>query len=199
MRDHNLDSQSFCSELERLCQSAVSQVKFLRSSVSDTSKCLTYFRFENSFRIKSSSTRILTILSILVWFFPEEFQVLLVMDLQEKWKDKDDSILGELLLRSKGHCLNFLLETSLWHTRDFFGNVITRDNLELALSKVVPALSTRKKPRRVQRHRGYRDKGTLKLQHEIHDCSDLTSEQNEIEEQRCTTQDSINFMIGWFT
>lgn len=198
MRDKFLDSQSFCSELERICLSVNSRSKFLRSSVSDNSKYL-YTRFENRLRIRTRAKKKLIGLAILSWYLPEEIGVLINLELREIWEESEEFLFPAMLLESKGQMLLFLLETRNYHTRDFFSNIINEEIVKNLLRLVAPVYKTRSKPKRVQRHRGYRDKGTLKLPHEVHELANRTAEVKELEEKRKSSQDSINFLVGWFT
>lgn len=193
MRDLHL-STSFNSQVEQICEFIVSHDKFLRSSVSDISKYRD--RFRNEFKITTSSTQNLICLSILSWYLPEDLGVCLRMSLMKKWEDKDDKIIGEFLLKSKSYCLLFLQDTSLWHTRDFFGNILNRRRYDIFIF-VKPLFDSLKPVRRKIRHRGYRDKGTLKLAHEIHELATCTAEQLKIEEEREIQLDTIQFLEGW--
>jgi len=133
------------------------------------------------------------------WIIPQELGIMLQLDLQEYIKryDLNDRIILEILLTSKGHAQKWLLETDLWHFRDFFGNILP------IWIRTINRLSFRpvnKKLRKPQRKRGYHDHGTLNPSHKwlpSHDWS-LTEEQNQIEMKRNIFQDTLNFLRGWF-
>lgn len=197
MRDKlSLDSQSFFHELERYFLKCSSE--FLRTAVSDNSKWKRA-NFENRVRIKTRNKEDLVVLALLSWYIPEEFGILLRLELEEIVSTNFDLEEVELLLRSLGEAKCFLLESSLWHSRDFFGNVTNKERQRRLISLFEPILTSKRKPKRVQRHRGYRDKGCLKLPHEHHDFSDTGSEQYLLEQKRLTYQDTINFLRGWVT
>jgi hypothetical protein len=63
---------------------------------------------------------------------------------------------------------------------------------------VKPVFEPLRKPVRVQRKRGYKDKGSLRKIHEQHDFSEQTFEMNEIEQRRLTSSQTIQLARGWF-
>lgn len=133
------------------------------------------------------------------WILPLELSIMLRLDLLEYIKrlSLDDRFIVETILDSKSAAEGWLLDTNLWHTRDFFGNILPQ------WAKTLNRLSFRpvsKKLKRPQRKRGYHDHGTLAPSHTWLPKSDwsLTEEQNEIEEKRTIFQDTLNFLKGWF-
>jgi hypothetical protein len=86
-----------------------------------------------------------------------------------------------------------------YHERRFFGNV--EGVIKKLLGSLRPCLSKDRRPKRVQRKRGYQDHGTLRPQErwrETHDWS-LTEEQNRIEAERQAIEDTADFLKGWFS
>lgn len=190
------NSQYFCVELEKILD------EFITSSSSEVLSRIAPnvydARFENSYRFTSKNLENFVCLSLLSYYLPEEVGTLLRLSIQEEIQETDLDWI-ELLLYNKGSALCFLIETTLWHCRDFFGNVVTKRNLRKALSSMVPRMKTRRKPKRVLRHRGYRDKGTLRKESDKHDLWISTTEQLKIEEERESQAQTLKFLFGWFT
>lgn len=190
MRDQSFDSQGFLFEVYRKCEAV--RENFLTTAVLDSSKC--FDKWTNRIGLKRKDEKTLVNLSILSWLMEPEVGVLLRMEIQEIVKSSEDLGWIVLLLQSEGHCKLFLCETKLWHTRDFFGNYFTTLELKKALNSIYFQLESTKKPRRVQRHRGYRDKGSWRAPHEHHSYYDGTSDQILVEEKRRTHQDTLAFL-----
>jgi hypothetical protein len=138
-------------------------------------------------------------LAIGSWFLPEAVGVLVRMDLEEKQKylSLEDRTLLSLCLDSKAEMLLWLQETRLYHSRDFFGNMVPK------ILKVIQTIKFRRiKPRKVlkvQRKRGYDDKGSRVPDHKVLPKSDwsLTELQNEIEQKRAQQLDTLEFIRGF--
>jgi len=192
MRDQNLDSQVFCTELDRICK-AVSKDSEVLSRITPR----LWDDFENSYCLFEPEAVSLVQLAILSWYIPEKFGILLRMSLEEEITKKEELDFIEYLLQSKVLMKLFLLETSKWSTRDFFGNILQKDCLKRAMRRVSPQMKTKRKPKRSQRVRGYRDKGTLKLSHQIHNCSNQTLEQNELERSRLNRHNTFLLSLGF--
>ena len=94
--------------------------------------------------------------------------------------------------------LIYLQETNLWHTRDFFGNIL---NCNYKLDKFFRKRSEcrRTKPRFSQRKRGYDDHGSRVEDHKKQPKYDwtLTQLQNKIEEERKTFDQMDDFLLGF--
>lgn len=190
MRDKSFDSQIFCSEVQRKCEAV--RENFLTTAVLASSKCVE--RWTNRLVLKDKSLKTLVNLSILSWEMEPEISVLLRMEIQEIVESSEDLDWIALLLQSKAHCLLFLQETTLWHTRDFFGNFFTEKVLKKALKTLDFQFKSSKRPREVQRHRGYQDKGSWRAPHEHHSYYDGTSDQILLEEKRSAHQDTLVFL-----
>lgn len=133
------------------------------------------------------------------WILPEEIKFMLQLDLQEyitKLSLEDRSIV-ETILSSQASAEGWLIENQMWHTRDFFGNILP---LWVNTLKRLSFRRVNKKLKRVQRKRGYHDHGTLAPSHTWLPTEDwsLTEEQNEIEQKRNIFQDTLRFLKGWF-
>lgn len=194
MRDHRFDSQSFCFELERQINSSL---KFSTEVLSRITPSALGSSFENSYRIKDRSLVNLILLSLISWYIPEEIGILLRFSIIENISNQEDLEFLNLLLDSKGEMKLFLINTTLWHTRDFFGNILVEKNLQHALNSIVPSLKSNRKPKRVQRHRGYRDKGTLRKESDKHDFWISTDEQNRLENERKSRQETLDLLRGF--
>lgn len=201
------DSQVFVQEVQRLAEEDF-VTKHSTEVLSRITPSDEVSSFENSFVIKTNEFNDLVGLSVLSWYLPEEIGLLLRWSLEEKLQsDRIESrkekreIPLTILLSSKGQMLCFLLETDLWSSRDFFGNIFNEKIIRRLLSCFSPCFKTKKKPKRVQRHRGYRDKGTLR--NEVH--KDPNRYVNDTlgakiqEQKRISTADSCQFLIGFIT
>lgn len=200
MRDSNFDSQGFVLQLERRARSVVSSGESLtRSALANSNP--EWRLFQNEFRIKktkkASLHRLIT-LSILSWYMPEEDGIL-VRECIQKYVNSDTIIL-EFLLKSKGHCLVFLEETSLFHTRDFFGNILEerwcKDCIKLLQPVYLNVNPRDYSVRKTIRRRGYKDKGTWRPSSEHHGIPVNVISEEELEKQKKDYSDSINFIEG---
>jgi hypothetical protein len=145
------------------------------------------------------TAREVLILSCISWYFPEELGVLLRLKIEEEehryGPDYEQKI--ALLLKSEPEAIIYILESNvLGNTpEEVFGNI-------LAIRPRVTVYPYQpRRPKRAIRHRGYRDKGSLRqgseyLQEELKDFS-ATEEQLRIEEQRENVRDSIDFCSGF--
>lgn len=191
MRDISFDSQSFLVELEHVVGKK-RQHFLLSTSALDNSNRLR--DWENSFILRDRSFTSLVILSIFSWYIPEEFGILLRMDIQEKVKNNEDLGFVELLLISKAHCLNFLLDTKLWHTRDFFGNILCEKNIKKALDSVKFRFRKKKKPTKLVYRRGYKDKGSRRKDVNPNAFIDTSSLVREEEIKKQSHLDTLAFL-----
>lgn len=201
MRDFPLDLFKFNRSIEKQSISMVNseRLEVLRNHVVDNSN----FHWENStfFDLRSLSLVELIRLAIWSWYAPEEIKFLLQLDLEQSIKKLsfEDSIILEIILSSKAQMLIFLQETKLWHSREFFGNILD-PNCDL-----VNLLKIRnhgfKKIVLPQRKRGYNDKGSRTPPHR--ELPEMDYEQvidmNEIEAKRETHKWTFQFLEGWLS
>jgi hypothetical protein len=139
------------------------------------------------------------ILCCVQWYLPEELGVSLRMYLWERrnYFGPDYYQKISLLLESKAKMLIYILESNVLgnNTNDIFGK-IAADTIGIKIQKVV-----KRKPKRVQRHRGYRDKGSRRLGFEFlaEEEKDflLRELQLQIEEDRKAQEDSYLFWSGF--
>jgi siroheme synthase (precorrin-2 oxidase/ferrochelatase) len=190
MRDKTFDSQKFCSEVHRQCEKV--RENFLTTAVLDNPK-----RFElwtNRLTLKNKSQKTLVQLSILSWEMEPEVGILLRLEIERIVENSEDLNWIRLLIQSKAHCLLFLQDTKLWHTRDFFGNVFNEKELKKALGSLAFQFKSTRRPRQVQRRRGYQDHGSWRAPHEHHSYYDGTSDQLLVESKRSVCQDTLAFL-----
>lgn len=171
-------------------------MKELRMQVVDNSNFTENFV---GFKLHNLNLKQLIGLSYGSWILPKELSVMLQLDLFEYTKrlSLEDQFIVETILGSKRAAEEWIIDTNLWHTRDFFGNILplwARTLNNLSFRKV------NKKLKRVQRKRGYHDHGTLAPSHTWLPKEDwsLTEAQNELEKKRDIFRDTINLLKGWF-
>lgn len=190
------DSQSFLSELEKNTQECLA-TEFSTEVLSRITPNVENPRFLNFIRINDKSQTNLVVLYILSHYVPEILGWYLRMSLEEEISNTELGFL--VLMETKYGMQNFLLETTLWSSRDFFGNILTKKNIIHALNSVKPVYETKKRPKRVQQRRGYRDKGTLRKNSDKHDLWYSTAEQWNLEQERLSVQQTIQLLQGFVT
>lgn len=102
-------------------------------------------------------------------------------------------------IRSEPETIIYILESSVLgrNSNEVFGNILAYQYIKIDVLEF-----NRKKPKRPQRHRGYRDHGSLADESSIgmkeyrKDYS-ATEEQNYIEEQREALNDAEEFLFGF--
>lgn len=192
MRDLRFDPQAFCSELSQKLEKLAKDSEIL-SRITP----IDWSRFENSYVLKDKSVENLVRLSIFSWYIPREFGILLREEITQIISHREELDFIQLLLEAKPRMLLYLVMTTKWHTRDFFGNVLNEKILRQSMMLLGCLYESKKKPKRTEYRRGYRDKGSLKLLHEYHSFVDSTSEQNSLERQRIVRQQSLLFLRGF--
>lgn len=199
MRDfRSLDDSVFCSQVETISLKAMLEWKELITTVMDNSN----FQQEYDFRMTIPKTLNENIaLAIASWSFGE-LGFVIREEIREKYRNSlEDKMVLEPLLDYQGQCLLFLLETSLWHTRDFFGNLFNVKVLKRILVQV--RWIRRPKPVSTQRKRGYHDKGSMNLfpRTAYNDAKfvDSTLEHLHLYQKREESEGSAKFIKGWFS
>lgn len=199
MRDTQICYDSFFKSVEKQSMEMVPiDLIDLRSKVVD----ITNFHVGNKyfFPIEHVDLNNFIRLAIWQWYVPEEISFVLRMDLEQKVKDfsLEDRFLCEQFLSSKAEMLLFLQETNLWHTREFFGNLLKTNHQLLKLLK--PTVQ----PGRVvvpKRKRGYDDHGSRVEDHKwkpSHDWS-LTELMNLLYQERESLADTLSLNRGFLT
>lgn len=197
MRDKSYCISTFLSQLEKLCKESSQDELFRTTAVLDSPNFLERYYSD---MILPKTLDSCVILAISSWYIDDQAIACLIREsLREKLTNPDFSIL-ELLLESKAQTELFLIETTLFHTRDFFGNFITKQRLQI-LYKNLRFRPISRRITRVQRKRGYQDEGSMKEIHKWlpeHDYT-LTEKQNEIEQHRISVQETNLFLQGFIT
>jgi hypothetical protein len=192
MRDIEFSPQEFNAQLENQIYRVHAKLSELLSRISPIEKQ----GFQNCYRFYRKDNRFYVNLSILSWYIPQEIGCLLRLQISEEIQNTESEWL-EILLTSKAQCLIFLQETTLWHTRDFFGNILNLEETRKTLEAIRPRFESKQKVKKPEFRRGYRDKGSLKFSHEHHSFWDSRKEHLDLERQRQSRHDSLLFMIGF--
>lgn len=198
MRDKDFNPQAFLSQFERKINELLERSRFsseLQSLYTPTSEKK---RWENSFLIKTRNLNEILFLGIFSWYLPGNLGMILRMDIEEKIKDKDDYWFVNLVLQSKVTCHLFLINTTLFHTRDFFGNFLTKEFLEKLRLHCRPKFEKKKKPTYPIRRRGYKDKGSLGNTTFSPKFINLNKEERELEEESKLQEDTFQLFIGLY-
>lgn len=165
MRDKNLKPKEFNIQLEKYIERKLFNEKFLRTSVSASPKCLTdNQKFSVNYPRDFKSLRSLAIIQ---WYFPEELHWRILMDLKEmtfSQLNEKQKIEIFIYLSSKEIMEIYLFETKRYTSRELFGNILGNELSTLLRQFRIKVVKPRK-PKRIERHRGYRDKGSLKPTH----------------------------------
>lgn len=101
---------------------------------------------------------------IIFHFYPidEKHYCYFYIDLQDHIKENFDSFWLSVLLEDKNLFLKWLEEQKTITVQAFFGNICSVNKLEEAMETIISVFEEKfRRPRRVVRHRGYRDKGSL--------------------------------------
>lgn len=155
---------------------------------------------EESQRDIPPSPKAILLFFLMSWYIPEEeLRILTQLYLHEKVQmlGPDYIIQLSLILESKATALELVLGGNCLgrNPNELFGVLLDKE------VKVKMILVQSPKPKRTQRHRGYRDKGSRRLgieflAEERKDFS-LTDLQNQIEERREETRDALAFLSGF--
>lgn len=199
MRDYPSDKFSFNNSVEKSIKQMVHlEPEDLRNRVVDNSNFhsdnLTFFYLKDL--TKMDAIR----LSIYSWYAPEEVGFVLRMDLSTKINtfDYDTRIILNLILKSKAEMLIFLQETNIWHSRELFGNILSK---KVSLDTFFKVSPLRRKINRPQRKRGYHDHGSRVPEHKRKPKFDwsLTAKMNEIYQERESFDDTLLFLEGFLS
>jgi hypothetical protein len=79
-------------------------------------------------------------------------------------KQEQILFLSKILMSGEAHAKQFLIDTTLWTTREFFGNYLNEHTLEV-LEKYLDFKRPSNTVKRPQRKRGYNDKGSRRPSH----------------------------------
>lgn len=126
------------------------------------------------------------ILGVLQWYMPKELRCLINLWLEENWGSEFRDVKA-VLIHSKKTALGYCLISDRWNDRDFFGNILSKNNGYKSFVRIKLKRKKRQKPKRVVRRRGYNDKGFRSPEHKsvgyYHEKLRSVTEQILLEEQ----------------
>lgn len=190
-------SESLCRELRKnlktLAQQSYDRLLRKRGPILTTGS-------DEYFIVIPKELKQFKLLCCLVWYLPEDIQALIRMELENRsnWFGPEYEIQIDLLLRSEPETIIYILESSVLgrNSNEVFGNILAYEYIKIDCIEY-----SRKKPKRLVRHRGYRDHGSLADESTIgvkeykKDFSS-TELQNYIEEEREARKDMEEFCFG---
>jgi len=195
MRDSNNNNFQIVVSIENfLTEEAHNRIGILRNHVADNPNFLS-----ENYMVLPYKLRSIQGLVILSWWISEEIGVILREDIRDKRLKRfnlEDQFLIETFLMGKNKTIQVLNDSSLWHSRDFFGNILYEGN------RCLERLRFRKNRTKViypKRKRGYDDHGSRVPDSKWlpkYDYS-LTELQNEIEAERKSQEDTLDFLKGF--
>lgn len=195
MRDSNNNNFQIVVSIENfLTEETHNRIGILRSHVADNPNFLSENYMVLPYKLKS-----ILGLVILSWWISEEIGVILREDIRDKRLKRfnlEDQFLIEAFLIGKNETIQVLNDTSLWHSRDFYGNILYEGK------RCLERLRFRKNSTKViypKRKRGYDDHGSRVPDSKWlpkYDYS-LTELQNEIEAERKSQEDTLDFLKGF--
>jgi hypothetical protein len=188
-----LDSASFCNSLDSIAE------EFARDFPSSTAIIDSPNFLENFLTnlILPRELDDLICLSILHWYIKDErVQLYLRLEL-ERVSYFTENFIVRLLLESKAEMKMFLLESTLWSSRSFFGNLFTLVRVR-KLNKIIQFKKRSRRVRYPQVKRGYDDKGSKRESHQWKPSSDwsLNELQEKIEQKRSSLVSTSQFARG---
>lgn len=194
----NSNTTVFCEELRRRAKGQAEKwSKVLRINVVISSTTA----YEN-YRISKIRTWAEWLhLAIIHWYLPKEALGLVHLELEESSHKfgTEKGIIAQTILSSEPEMVLLFLETSseFKNERDFFGFLLD----ELAWEKYHFYTRSYRKPKRTIRRRGYNDKGSRRLPHQLpaNVFVDWTKQNNEREEDQDETANWTNLTKGGIT
>jgi len=198
MRDRNISKLVLDEQLSKSFEKVPKRtVLLLESEVVDSSN---FHRGLTVFRLRSLDFSEKVFLAIASWYLPESIGIILRLDLEESFRQNslEDQVVLRTLVFNKSSCLEFLLETTLWHSRDFFGNIVSKENLTRKFPSLLSLAPLHRKVKKLLRKRGYNDHGSRVPDHRWKPKFDysLTELQLSIEIDRKVAQDTLDFIRG---
>lgn len=190
----NSDSLSIFKETEKIVSGHSERMfALLRTSVCDNPNfCDSYLTDIVLPRTKEDILRLILLLHLGI---PDEFGVLIQLELEKRLNRYDELSWMQILLDPK--ILNvWILENQEYSTRDWFGNILN----ERELIRLVKSLRFKKKNtvvKKVQRKRGYTDKGSLKPRNSLPgEMSPKYLDPKELEELRLLHNATLDLIEG---
>lgn len=200
MRDKNLTLLKFNIQLSKAITSQLRDDKLLRTAVSDSPKCLSDDLVSISYPRDFAGLRALAIVQ---WSFPENLHWRILLDLREMQHsqlNEKQKLEISILLSSKEICYFYLYDTERYSSRELFGNILGNQLRELLKTLKIKE-KVILKPKKAQRHRGYRDKGSRRPDHqwlESYDY-DFIEYQNKLEKKRYLQDKYSNKLLQLLT
>lgn len=106
--------------------------------------------------------RLLRSLSIVLWKFPKEFQILYRLELEKQtfsWLNRKQQLELSILLNSESNCLKYLYLTDRYTSNEIFGNFLGNDLKELLKYLKIKFVRQTRARKKIFR-RGPKDKGS---------------------------------------
>lgn len=201
MRDRiNLPRTQFNIQFEKKLRKSITfDDKFLRRAVLDTPTLLS----DDEWRlIYPRDFRLLRILCIAQWWFPEFLHWRVYLDLLEKrefsWLNRKQRVELNVYLSSKENTLKYLYWTKRYSSCEIFGNFIGQDLKSLLTSLKIKKEQKGPVQRKIRR-RGYQDHGSRKPDHEWLESFDSTFTENQLkieEERNLTHRITIRILVA---
>lgn len=184
-------------ELKRNFQNRARKIEAICSEIQSR-----YLQQGVDYRIKFKCKRGLDclVLCCASYYLPEELMYLVQYELLHKMRHKfgpDYEQKIVLLLGGEFQMLTYICESSIFgrNTNEVFGNIIASQ------AKILVVKEPEHRPKRVQRHRGYRDKGSRRIGFEFLDEEkkdfSMAELQRKLEEEREAVRHSIEFWRGF--
>lgn len=198
-RSHE-SSYSLCKELRKNLRSLASQTeeRLLRRE----GPILTTGSDEYQWILPIHNLKEFKLLCCIVWYLRDDIQCLLRLELENKTNlfGPEYELKLKLLLRSEPEMIIYILESDVLgkNSNEVFGNILAYQHIDIKLLEY-----NRRKPKRLIRHRGYRDHGSLaddstigsKEYRKDYSSTDL---QNRIEEEREILNDTEELIFGFY-
>jgi hypothetical protein len=194
MRDyHNFSFSGLQSCIDKLVSASSARISALRNHVVVSTTFQSY-----SFNLRRRKSSELFELCILGWYLGDLGWLLRDSLLQRVSQMADDDkykIPCGICLLSEAQMKNFLRETTLWTCREFFGTYF-KSNVLNSLRVIFPS----KRIKKIERKRGYNDHGSRaedSYWKQARNFAEDTLLQLEIEEERQTRKETLDFLSGF--
>lgn len=188
------DKTSRESFLENVKEFCLNETQSLRTAALVNPK--RYADWEGTWRLPRDLDQ-LFFLAVWSWYVDEEIGCLLRLQIDEVARQNEDLFALRFLTQSRTLFERYLIETNLWHTREFFGNVLCAKMVKIVSNKIKVHWKSKRKPTKAVRRRGYKDKGSLRSDVSPNKFIDMTREMNELERHREVLDETELFLQGF--
>lgn len=157
MRDKNLSFIQFCQQVEKFVERKLQLPELLRTTVIDSPTFPDQFTIVYPRKFKD-----LQGLTLIHWWLPEKLMWEIHLGLWElslNHLNEKQKIEIKLMLSSREICLKYLYKTERYTSHEIFGNLLMSG---VKTMKYLRLFKRSTKVKRVQRKRGYDDKGSLR-------------------------------------